>query len=84
MEKIRKLRGEIDKIDLKTLRLLEERVAIAKRIGRLKRETGVSYHDPCRERNVLENISRNTMLKKTFVRRIFKNIVEYCRNGESE
>lgn len=84
MKDIKRLRDEVDRIDLKTLRLLERRVAIAGEIGRAKRKMKISYHDPKREGRVLENVARDTVLKKTFVKRIFKDIMEYCRNGEHE
>ncbi len=49
-------RGQIDAIDAELLRLLNERAAIALRVGAAKAETEVSLCDPSRERDVLERL----------------------------
>jgi 3-deoxy-7-phosphoheptulonate synthase/chorismate mutase len=84
MERIRRLRGRIDDIDLKLVRLLERRVATAGEIGLLKDEMGMRRHDPAREREVVKNVAEKTGLKKRFVKKIFSCIMEYCRKGDSE
>lgn len=84
MKDLGKLRGRIDKIDLEILKLLEKRWKITKEIGGTKRKKKVRYYDPERERKVIKNVTKKTVLDKKFVKKIFTNITEHCRNGESE
>jgi 3-phosphoshikimate 1-carboxyvinyltransferase len=51
-------RRKIDAIDAEILRALAERFVVASEIAREKRALGVSPHDPAREREVMERISR--------------------------
>ncbi len=74
MERIHELRGRIDEIDEKVLKLLDERVAVAKEIGKMKRERGVSITDTDREEEVLERAGRH--------REIFEKIIKICKEEE--
>ncbi len=53
-EKIRALRAEIDELNLRLLRLLSERGAVAAEIGALQAELGASQYDPVREQEMLD------------------------------
>ena len=55
---IRTLRRSIDQIDSQMLRLLNRRMRVARRIGKLKRQLGNHWVDPQRERAILERLSR--------------------------
>jgi chorismate mutase len=76
-------RKRIDQIDEEILKLLEERVEEARKIGEEKRKAGKSVRDPAREDEVLEHVTRSTKLEKDFVKKLFKLIVEYCRNEQN-
>jgi len=56
MDEIWALRKEIDRIDEEILRLLNERISIAQRIGELKKNAGLDIHAPEREREVFERL----------------------------
>ncbi len=58
MESISSLRKEIDRIDEQILKLLNERLSIAQRIGELKKAMGVHIHAPEREREVIERLTK--------------------------
>ena len=76
-------RKRIDRIDEEILKLLEERVEEARKIGEEKRKAGKSVRDPTREDEVLEHVVRSTKLEPSFAKKIFKLIVEYCRNEQN-
>lgn len=81
-QELAKLRKEIDGVDKEIIRLIEERVELAKEIGSLKRNIGLPVADPKRENEVLANVTENTKLDKKFIRRIYKSIMDYCKDEE--
>jgi chorismate mutase/prephenate dehydratase len=88
MKKITELkrkRKEIDLIDRKLLSLLNQRIRIALKIGRVKKEMGGKIYDPAREKEVLETLrTRNKgPLKEKHLKKIFKTIMEVCRKSEN-
>ena len=75
------LRREIDRIDLRLLRLLNRRAALARRIGGLKRRHGLPVQDRRRERAVLARILQKNggPLPQESVRGIFREILRQNR-----
>ncbi|MFW6065173.1 MAG: chorismate mutase [Candidatus Natronoplasma sp.] len=74
MERIHEHRNRIDQIDEEILKLLEERVAVAKEIGKIKREKGISITDTYREKVVLDRADRH--------RDVFEKIIKTCKEEE--
>lgn len=74
MERIYEFREKIDEIDEEILDLLDERVAVAKKIGEIKRERGISITDNDREKEVLERAKG--------YREIFEEIINTCKEEE--
>ena len=74
-------RKEIDLIDRKLLDLLNQRLRIAMKIGRIKKEMGEKIYDSKREKEVLERLrTRNKdPLKEKDLKKIFETIMEVCR-----
>lgn len=56
--KISRLRGNIDAIDLQVVRLLNRRAAAAVKIGKIKTESRSEPYVPAREKKVIRNIAR--------------------------
>lgn len=81
-EELENLRRGIDEIDKEIIDLIENRVEIAKKTGEVKRERGLGITDSKREESVLENVSNRTELDKEFIKKLFKSIIEYCKNEE--
>jgi chorismate mutase len=79
---IEQLREKIDAIDVKIVRLIEERVDLAKKIGEAKRKHGLPLLDPKREQDVIIRATANTKLNKGFVKGLFERIIDYCRENE--
>jgi len=76
MEKIEKLRKDIDDYDAKILEFLEKRKNIARDIGKLKRIENIEIIDPEREKKILSN--------KGEFKYIFKEIIGLCRKIEND
>ncbi|HEY0426415.1 MAG TPA: prephenate dehydratase [Pyrinomonadaceae bacterium] len=73
-------RAEIDAIDDELLRLLNNRAAIALRVGEAKRRIDTSLCDPSREQEVLTRLSVQNQgpLDEQSVTRIFQRIIDEC------
>jgi chorismate mutase len=82
MREIKELRGDIDEVDKGILRLLEKRVKIAKKIGAIKRRRGLPIKDHSREEELVSEVTSKTSLDQKFVKKIFKTIIDYCREHE--
>ena len=76
------LREKIDRIDSKILHLIEERMEIAKKVGFTKRKNGMEIKDEKREEEIIRRLTSKSSLNKKFVRKIFENIIAYCRDNE--
>ena len=61
---LNRLRQQIDRIDLKLLRLLNRRASAALRIGRLKKKQSLPVYDSRREQEVLDCLLENLANKE--------------------
>ena len=75
------VRARIDDADRKLLRLLDERVELALRAGRLKTDIA----DPAREAQVLENVASaaHGLLSRDFVTGLYRAIIDESRRLQS-
>jgi chorismate mutase/prephenate dehydratase len=83
--KLKRKRKGIDLIDRKLLDLLNQRLRIAMKIGRIKKEMGEGIYDPRREKEVLERlrtINRGPLRKKD-LEKVFRTIMSVCRKSEN-
>lgn len=71
------LRKRIDRLDMKLVRLLNERTRIALDIGRVKRAQGVAVYAPVREREVLERVAAHSRgpLSARAIQNIYREIM---------
>jgi len=58
MDDLKRLRDEIDVIDDAIFALLNHRFELSKKIKTVKKEQGITVHDPHREKNILSRIHR--------------------------
>ncbi|MGB0035225.1 MAG: chorismate mutase [Candidatus Acidiferrales bacterium] len=82
-------RAEIDRIDAELLRLLSRRARVAVALGRLKRNSGLPFRSPSRERRVLErliHVNRGPLDDRS-VERLFRLVIRETRriqeNGDA-
>jgi chorismate mutase len=79
---IEQLREKIDRVDSRILEAVEERVELVKKIGVVKRKKGLPLVDQEREQHVLSTLTGKTKLNKQFVKKLFEDIMAYCRENE--
>lgn len=81
------LRTQIERIDRALVRLIAERVAIAREIAPAKRAANLPTLDPAREAAVLRRASelaREAGLAPDDVRDVFWHIIGMCRKAQLE
>jgi len=70
------LRQQIDEINLKILKLLNERTKIVELIGNEKQNLGLKVHDPIREQQVIQKLGEVNQgpMTEEMVSQIFQTI----------
>ena len=83
-QKLKKKRKEINLLDLKLLTLLNQRLRMALKIGKIKKEMGKKIDDPRREKEVLERLKLKNKgpLKDEDLKKIFTTIMKVCRKSQ--
>ena len=79
---LEEMRKKIDEIDMRIVKLLEDRVDLARKIGEAKRKHGLPIVDAEREAQVLIRATERSRLNKGFVKGLFEKIIEYSRESE--
>jgi chorismate mutase/prephenate dehydratase len=84
---LQELRLQIDGIDNQLLALLNERMAVVKRIGEFKKQSNAIIYRPEREKQILERLesisaTQNGLLTGTAIDAIFMEIFAASRNYE--
>jgi chorismate mutase-like protein len=74
-------RRKIDELDLKLVKLINERAQCAEAIGRLKRNSDAPIYEPDREKIIFANIARaNTgPLTQVQLRQVYERLVDVMR-----
>ena len=74
-------REQIDEVDRRLVRLLNERTKIVERLGRVKEELAMPVYEPKREDQVYANIvdSNDGPLTSDALKRLFERIVDEMR-----
>lgn len=81
------LRSDLERIDRQLVELVAERVRLARRIGRAKREDGRGPLDTGREATVIRRaaeLGRDAGLEPEDVRELFWTIIGICRRAQLE
>ncbi|MCC7124671.1 MAG: chorismate mutase [Acidobacteria bacterium] len=78
------LRAQIDTLDDRIVRLLDERARCASAIGRLKREVGKAVYEPNREQVVIANVKRvnatlDGPLTDEAIERLYERVIDEAR-----
>jgi chorismate mutase/prephenate dehydratase len=87
-QRLRNRRKKIDLIDQKLLSLLNQRLRIAREIGKIKKQMGTKIYDPKREKEVLERLRlrlrslEKGLLKEKDLEKIFLTIIKTCRQSQ--
>jgi len=84
-ERLAELRAEIERIDRELVRLIGERVQLARQVGAVKQSAGMPALDREREAAVLERAdvaARGLGLPFDLVRALFQHIIEMSRRAQ--
>jgi len=81
---INRWRDRINKIDLKLVKLLNERTKCAEEIGKIKLLRGIEVYSPEREEEVKRNVSaaNHGPLSIKAIQRLFELIIDESRSAE--
>ena len=84
-ESVDALRKKIDQIDEKVVALLNDRAALALRIGHSKRLNHEEIYAPSREQEVLHRVAQLSRgpLSQPAIRSVFREVIGICRSLES-
>ena len=84
-ESVDGLRQKIDQIDEKVVALLNDRAALALRIGHSKRLNQEGIYAPSREQEVLDRVAQLSRgpLPQNAIRSVFREVIGACRSLES-
>jgi chorismate mutase len=86
-EEVRTLRDEINRLNAEIVDRLSERVAVALRIGELKRRHGLPVVDRSREARVYEQVrglASERDIDPVGVERVFREIIRLCTEAEMQ
>ena len=86
-ERLRALRDRIEQVDRELIRLIGERVALAREVGVAKRELGTPTLDPAREAAVVRRageLAREAGVGDEDVRYIFWHLIGLSRRAQME
>ena len=77
-------RREIDRIDRKLLTLLNDRLRVALKAGKIKKKMGEKIYSPEREKEVLRRLSLKNKgpLRQKDLEKIFGTIMTVCRRAQ--
>ena len=78
------LRIQIDKLDLELLDIINQRLEVVKKVGKLKHKSGGAIYRPEREKSIIQNLikSNNGILSKEAIEAIYLEIFAISRNLE--
>ncbi|MFH1657403.1 MAG: chorismate mutase [bacterium] len=81
--KLEKLRGQIDKIDKKLLKILAERFVLTRKVGEYKKEASLPARDKVREKQVFaqrKKWAEELDIDRSLVEKLFQLIIKkVCR-----
>ena len=84
-KKLKKKRKQIDLLDQKLLRLLNQRLRIALEIGKMKKKRREKVYDLWREKEILKKLKRKNKgpMKEEDLEKIFRMIMKVCRKSQN-
>lgn len=79
-EEIKKLRQELDFIDDNLANTLEKRVALGKKIVRLKNHLGLALNDFARESQIVQRLSKQHPQVADLLNSVYRRIFDWVKN----
>lgn len=85
MDKLNKLREEINSIDLEIISLIKKRLDVVKKVGKIKKESNLPIKNPARERELitlLTNQARKAKIPQELIKIIWKEFFKIAYKVE--
>jgi len=80
MKELGVYRKNIDKIDDKIIKLLNERGRLVEKVGDLKRRCNLDIYQPERENEIIERLKqKSTIIKIKNIKAIWREIFDACK-----
>jgi len=76
------LRKKIDQVDVKIVKLLENRFNLVKEIRKIKKYGGLPLEDKKREKEIIERLTSSGNLDQRLVEEIYQAIFKYAKNAQ--
>jgi chorismate mutase/prephenate dehydratase len=83
-QKLKKNRKELDFLDQTLLTLLNRRLRITQKIGKIKKGIGKKIYDAQREKEILDRLKRKNKgpLREGDLEKLFTTIMKVCRQSQ--
>ena len=83
-QELKKNRKELDLLDQELLTLLNRRLRITLKIGKIKKGIGKKIYDAQREKEILDRLKRKNKgpLNKGDLEKLFATIMKVCRKSQ--
>ncbi|MEX2668192.1 chorismate mutase [Candidatus Uabimicrobium amorphum] len=81
MDRLESLRSQIEKVNGDILGLLNQRIALSLQIADIKKQQGVEFFDPAREKHMLDHLKEHNdgPLSAQMLEQIFREIFHVSR-----
>lgn len=86
-EELKRIRDDIERIDREIIRLIRQRVDLAREVGKTKRQHGLPILDPAREAAIVRRageLARDAGLAQDDVRYLFWHLIGLSRRAQME
>ena len=80
-KKIIKLRTEIDKMNLKLIKIIEKRQNKVEQIVKIKKEENILIEDLKREKEIIRKLSNKSILSQKFIKNLFQTIFKESKKN---
>ncbi|MCR4688430.1 MAG: chorismate mutase [Saccharofermentans sp.] len=85
MADLKDLREQIDSVDGKIIEMFDQRIAISRKIGNIKRLTGKDVYDPAREKEKIDKIyDRAGYESRAYVEELYMKMMELSKKHQSK
>ncbi len=87
MEKLNKLREEINSIDSEIISLIKKRLAVVRKVGKIKKTNNLPVKNPVRERQLitlLTNQAKKAKIPEELIKNIWQELFKLAYKLEKE
>lgn len=75
-ESLKKCRREIDQLDSGIVKLIARRFALVRKIGTLKKQSGLQIRNKQRESEIIDKLAAGSGFRRAFIKQLYRTIFE--------